>query len=464
MLFLTSIKNLNLITKRNLMACAVGAVFAVYRADVINMSAIFEEPAEHMFAGMRSFFKMFTIADVPILDEKVQRRVSALVQHGITSQASDRSGGYAAGTIAYTQRNARMLLRQQQTVHNKRQRTETTTPPQLDLASPASEETGGLKIDPSQSAASQIAPDILPILAAVSRGMKCTMRQLGFEEDALCAFMDCPFLTLKEFTKVYNLAMKNRNEYVDNDEDDLVEASTSCSTRTLVEDCLLADLFDNFPALEINEEAETKAAWAEATDATPLINEDNSSPPAMEMFLNAFLDLHSIPVVHRGDVGLLKWHLAVIGIEACKVSTLGSRERGHVGTEMHYQQLNMRWFGTARGGIMREVPQLDSLRRNVLFQIKDKIYRVLTVYSKTYNKWLEVDSVPLVHLHKTANLYKVHARRLVEDVLSFTSRQERKFSPAADCIELLTSGHAIAAGTIIGSLADGNIKMNNVGT
>jgi hypothetical protein len=184
----------------------------------------------------------------------------------------------------------------------------------------------------------------------------------------------------------------------------------------------------------------------------------------MEMFLNAFLDLHSIPVVHRGDMGLLKWHLAVIGMEACKVSTLGSRERGHVGTEMHYQQLNMRWFGTARGGIMREVPQLDSLRRNVLFQIKDKIYRVLTVYSKTYNKWLEVDSVPLVHLHKTANLYKVHARRLVEDVLSFTSRQERKFSPAADCIELLTSGHAIAAGTIIGSLADGNIKMNNVGT
>ena len=58
MLFLTSIENLNLITKRNLMACAVGAVFAAYRADVINMSAIFEEPAKHMFAGMRGFFKM----------------------------------------------------------------------------------------------------------------------------------------------------------------------------------------------------------------------------------------------------------------------------------------------------------------------------------------------------------------------------------------------------------------------
>jgi hypothetical protein len=80
----------------------------------------------------------------------------------------------------------------------------------------------------------------------------------------------------------------------------------------------------------------------------------------------------------------------------------------------------------------------------VLFEIKDNIYRVLTVYSKTYNKWLEVDSVPMSHLHKTGNLYKVHARRLVEDVLSFSGSQ-RKFGPAADHIELLTTGHDIAA-------------------
>ena len=59
----------------------------------------------------------------------------------------------------------------------------------------------------------------------------------------------------------------------------------------------------------------------------------------MEMFLNEFLDLHNIPVVHRGDTRMLKWHLAVTGMQACKVSTLGSRERGHVGTEMHISSL-----------------------------------------------------------------------------------------------------------------------------
>lgn len=93
MLVLTSIENLNLITKRNLMACAVvGAVFAAYHADVINMLAIFEEPAKHMFAGIRGFFKMFTVlADIPFLDKKVHHRESALVQHGITSQPGIRS-------------------------------------------------------------------------------------------------------------------------------------------------------------------------------------------------------------------------------------------------------------------------------------------------------------------------------------------------------------------------------------
>ena len=481
MLFLTSVKNLNVTTKRNLMACAVGAVFAAFRADVINMSAIFEEPAEHMFAGMRGFFKMFTIADVPILDEKVQRRVSALVKHGITSQASDRSGGYAAGTLAYMQRNARMLLRQQQTVtRNKRPRTESTSRPTShhdEARQPLEHGAGGLHIDPSKPVAAQIAPALLPILSAVSRGMKNTMRQLGFEECELCPFMlDCSFLTLTEFTKAYNLSImmkesSRRDESVDNDTQEQTSIGTSASTSTsatsaLVEECL-ADLFDNFRALEVDEETEESAAMADAMGAAPLINEDDSSPPAMDLFLNTFLDLSNIPNAHRGDTVMPKWHLAVSGMHACKVSTLGSRERGHVGTEMHYQQLNMRWFGTSRAGTttMAETPQLlDSLKRNVLFQIKDSIYRVLTVYSKTYNKWLEVDSVPMSHLSKSTNLYKVHARRLVEDVLSFTSSR-RKFSPALDRIELLTTGHAIASGTIIGDLdaADGNVlaKMMN---
>jgi hypothetical protein len=55
MLFLTSVKNLDLITKHNLISCTVGTVFAAYHIEVINLSAVFEEPAEHMFAKMQTF-------------------------------------------------------------------------------------------------------------------------------------------------------------------------------------------------------------------------------------------------------------------------------------------------------------------------------------------------------------------------------------------------------------------------
>ena len=447
MLFLTSINNLNAITKRNLMACAVGAVFAAYRADVVNMSAIFEEPAEHMFAGMRNFFKMFTIADIPILDEKVQRRMSSLVEYGITSQASDRSGGYAAGTVAYMQRNARMILQQKETLQNKRQPTEVIPPLQQHRSSNKAH-CGGIQIDPSRSVAAQIAIELLPILSAVSRGMRCTMSRLGFEEDKLCGFMD-PFA---EFIDVYNIAMTNsRGAFHGHDEESRSSSGTSSASVNV--ECL-ADLFDNFLSLNVNEEEETIAARTEATDATPLINEYDSSPPAMDVFLNACLDVHNIPSIHHqgNDAVTLKWQLAVTGMQACEVSTLGFRERGHVDMEMHFKQLNMRWSGTAQGSnAMADIPLVDSLKRNVLFQINNNVYRVLTVYSKTYNKWLEIESVPMSHLQRSANLYKVHARRLVEDVLSF-SCIGRKFSSAADCIELLTTGHAIAAGTIIGSL------------
>ena len=210
---MTSLKNLNPITKKNLMACAVGAVFAAYRADVINIFVIFEEPTQHLFAGMRSFFKIFTIADIPILDEKAQRRMSALVEHRITSQASDKSSGYDARTHAYAQRNARMDLRQRETEHNKRQRTETSmSPHQHRNHRLSSNANGGQHIDPSRLAATQeIATDLLLIMSAVSRGMRCTMSQMGFEEGDLCAFMDPDsFLTIKDFIRLYNLAMNNQ--------------------------------------------------------------------------------------------------------------------------------------------------------------------------------------------------------------------------------------------------------------
>lgn len=84
--------------------------------------------------------------------------------------------------------------------------------------------------------------------------------------------------------------MKNRGELVVDDDEDMLHISTSSASVTssaLVNECL-ANLFDHFSmALEVNEETKTLAAMAEATGATPLIDDDDSSPPAIDMLLNA---------------------------------------------------------------------------------------------------------------------------------------------------------------------------------
>ena len=175
----------------------------------------------------------------------------------------------------------------------------------------------------------------------------------------------------------------------------------SGGTASSVNDCL-SDLFDNFLSLEDSEKEEVTAA----------IVIDECLLPSMEYFLNAcLLDINSMPAIHQGgDLARLKWWLALAGIRACEVSTLGSCERGHASTEMHYQQLNIRWFGTSKGNGSSSmgIPphQLDNLKRNVIFQLGDKRYCVLTVYEKMHNKWLEVESVPMSHLQKSTNLYK----------------------------------------------------------
>ena len=146
-----------------------------------------------------------------------------------------------------------LVLRQRESAeHNKRQRAESSmSAHQHRNHRLSSNENGGQHIDLSRSAASQIATDVLPILSAVSRGMRCTMCQMGFEEGDLCAFMDPDsFLTMKDFVRLYNLAMnKNQDEgepqrrtLLKDQDDQGAEPPLLAATTN---QHMLADLFDS---------------------------------------------------------------------------------------------------------------------------------------------------------------------------------------------------------------------------
>jgi hypothetical protein len=78
------------------------------------------------------------------------------------------------------------------------------------------------------------------------------------------------------------------------------------------------------------------AARAKAMATSTLIDKDECLLPSMEYFLNACLDINSMPAIQRGgDPASLKCWLALAGMRACDVSSLGSCDQGHASTEMH---------------------------------------------------------------------------------------------------------------------------------
>jgi hypothetical protein len=89
----------------------------------------------------------------------------------------------------------------------------------------------------------------------------------------------------------------------------------SGGTSSSVNDCL-PDLFDNFLSLEDSEEEEVTAARAKAMATSTLIDKDECLLPSMEYFLNACLDINSMPgAIHQGgDPACLKWWLALAGM------------------------------------------------------------------------------------------------------------------------------------------------------
>lgn len=114
------------------------------------------------------------------------------------------------------------------------------------------------------------------------------------------------------------------------------------------------------------------------------------------MFINAFLDTNN-PIHSRTDGIFLATCLAVVDMQAYGARTIGAREHSRTWTAMLFQQLNTRWFGTTQGGpVGLESLEVFGLQQSVIFHIDDDVYRVMKVYSKTHNKWLEIESVPLI--------------------------------------------------------------------
>jgi hypothetical protein len=79
MLFVTSMKGVSPITKRNYVVESVGIIFLIHQKDVDNPQQVTREPCEHSFGSMQGIQREFSVKEMVELVGKSSQLFAALI-------------------------------------------------------------------------------------------------------------------------------------------------------------------------------------------------------------------------------------------------------------------------------------------------------------------------------------------------------------------------------------------------
>ena len=95
MLWVTSIKGISMITKRNYVCACLPLVFIAMRNDISNLRYVTSEPSEHIFGMLRYEKREFTVSEMCELCEKLRTKLKAIYD-GNLKHSRDPKKGYQA--------------------------------------------------------------------------------------------------------------------------------------------------------------------------------------------------------------------------------------------------------------------------------------------------------------------------------------------------------------------------------
>jgi hypothetical protein len=104
-----------------------------------------------------------------------------------------------------------------------------------------------------------------------------------------------------------------------------------------------------------------------------------------------------------------------------------------------YNSLRGRWWGKSAG--VNATSNNTSLKRGLLFLYKSRIYRVLNVFAKSYNKWRMEDLAPATNKTKVQAVEVKEHRFIPEqyEVDSTCNRKQRFISVVSNVVTPLLS-------------------------
>lgn len=424
--------------KRNCVLETVGLLFLLPRDDFPEPRRATSEANEHMYGQMRQYKREFTVADSIYIVDKLRLRTDSLYQGDLVSDRSNAARGYG-GTfpdfLASTKRGSIKPMK-----------------------------AGPVHVDLDDPAVHQVWPEVLKIITIVNMSMKPFLEFFGVVEGngispflrayetpedlahAIEQFFRPPRRDPRDYPHAQGNTNDNPNYDVSQDDDDYEVEVIGNETRTSSHNNSCTDnvsvsyvkkLVSEIVALPDKDDDEEE--MPEEIDVMPAAREVNE--PSSDEVLTVFrtlLKCTSIQEINEHVLSLIQ------------LLQMGKIEQGSLSSAAKYKSLQARWFSAKNDITKMDKSEVDEKGMNGMFIERDRLvtinvkrgkqqhaalYRVLSIFSKHYNKWFfHLDDEQISKNEETGKKYKILVRMVKRTMNEYEDVELKKdgiWSPKA---------------------------------
>ncbi len=364
-----------LANKRNIATEAIALMFLFVRDDIDNPRLTTTEPCEHTFGGWRVARCEATALECIYLEDKRDRKTRALFASNLPS-SRDPKNGYQATFDNFIDSNKTKDAGPQ--THTDRAHVSFV----------------------DKSVVDTLWPHVQPIINECTKRTEAMLNRLGIDDSEKSPFLR-QFETAEELAKVYEDYTKSsetvedtENEAVEDDgsvEDDVRAEGSEMEVVSLDEERRIQDFIN--AALEKDGTSSNREGLNDNPNQAAVLPEVESECAKSSDVLSgwsAIVDgtMDNLVLLCRSGIGFLD----------------GSKVKGSISSDTKRKSLQGRWFGSKKMTDKGNAQAGKFIERNVRVKLQMKEmtgsgaavedivnYRVLGVFTKSYNKWMLCD-------------------------------------------------------------------------
>jgi hypothetical protein len=392
MIWMTSITNVSIITKRNIVSATIGMCFLMLRSDVPNPRHATSEPSEHVFGTIRSEKREFTTLEFVELCEKMDRKLKAMYESKLKQYRSPKRG-YQATFNDFL----KATMDTQET------------------------EGGPVDVEEGKSVVEQLWPTLRLIINSTNVKMVAMMHSFGFSVQDCSPFsvqfdkepdhLQKIFISYLPRTFVFDGVEGSQNDNNEGDaEGDEMGASNAGEPGGIVDgergggivkDQAVVDVINSLLADGKRDDRRSEEEKSDE-DAIEVMDDEVDAIEAMDDELDFFgpgldtsqamKDFASILITTQTPTFTAKALVDMI-LEATANVELKKREQASTSDKQKAKSLISRWFQKEEKdkkpteGATEDSSYLERDRLVKLDCSTETTYRVLEVWTKHYNKW-----------------------------------------------------------------------------